>query len=154
MFDGDGYNKTLLVREAATYFSAELVCNGRTPPQCSGQNGPTIAKVKRSEKNVKKPKLSKLLFFFYQMSKVIQDIKGGVGYPQILQKHFPQRRGGGCHPILPSFSWKNKHIILLTKTLTSGNFNLFLALFWFILGPVWSTFNLVLRKNTISSCFR
>ena len=60
-------------------------------------------------------------YFFYQMSKVIK------------------RRGGGCHPILPSFSWKNKHIILLTKTLTSGNFNLFLALFWFILGPVWST---------------
>ena len=93
-------------------------------------------------------------YFFYQMSKVIKDIKGGVGYTQILQKHFPQRRGGGCHPILPSFSWKNKHIILLTKTLTSGNFNLFLALFWFILGPVWSTFNLVLRKNTIFSCFR
>ena len=39
-----------------------------------------------------------------------------MGHPQILQ-HFRKRRGGGCHPILPSFSWKNKHIILLTKTL-------------------------------------
>ena len=71
----------------------------------------------------------------------------GVGYPQILQKHFPQRRGGGCHPILPSFSWKNKHIILLTKTLTSGNFNLFLALFWFILGSIWSILTLFYAKT-------
>ena len=73
MFDGDGYNK----RGKPSHTSLQNWSLTGSEP-----NRPTIAKfLKRSDKNFRKPKLSKLLnVFFYQMSKVMKDIKGGVGW--------------------------------------------------------------------------
>ena len=88
----------IALREAATYFSSELVCNRRTPPQCSGPNGPKF--VKRSEQNLKKPKLSKLINVFLPNIQSNERYKGwsGVGWgtPKSSKKIFCKGWEGGA----------------------------------------------------------